>query len=197
MPISQINALTDAQFATRLPLAVVGQTAVARVSIARPANTTTYAIGDAWSDSDAAPTVPSFAAGRINGGTGRITGLKVICSANQARQTPALPLPAFQVLVLDTTFTALEDNTAVDLSDAEAARLVAIFDVTTGDWIESNPGVGALGNLMANVPPLMLNPPVFACLAGSQDLYIAIRMTNAYTPTSGEVLTLIFDAEQD
>jgi len=169
----------------------VGATSVPRVSVTRPNDTTQYAIGDAWSDDTGSPTVPSFTASRAAAETGHLTGLKVFCSANQATK------PAFQVLVFDTTFTALEDNAAVDLSDAEAARVAAIFEVTTGDWIETNGAAGASGNLIADVPPLALNPPAFACLAGSQLLYVALRMTNTYTPTAEEILTLIFDVEQN
>lgn len=170
-------------------LDAVGYTATPRVSITRPADTSPYAAGDAWSDSATTPTVPSFAAGRVNGGTGYITGLRVICSANQSEK------PALQVLVLDTTFTALEDNTAVDLSDAEAARLVGVFDVVPAEWIVSNPGAGANGNLVAKAQSI--EPCAFVCLAGSQNLYVVVRMMNIYTPTAAEVLTLIFDVVQD
>jgi len=34
-------------------------------------------------------------------------------------------------------------------------------------------------------------------VALSQTLYVAVRLTNAYTPVSEEVLTLIFDIQQD
>ncbi len=169
--------------------AVGGHTATPRVTITRPANTTQYAVGDAWSDSDSAPTAPSFTAGRIPGGAGQITGLKVVCSANNTDK------PSIQVLVFDTTFAALEDNAAVDLADAEAARLVGIFDVVPAEWVVTNAAAAASGNLVAKAQSI--EPCAFACLAGAQSLYVVVRMMNAYTPVSGEALTLIFDIMQD
>jgi hypothetical protein len=162
---------------------------VARVSITRPNDANVYAIGDAWSNSTAAPIiVPNITAARIAGGKGWLTGLKAVCSANQATK------PSFQVLVFDTPFTALEDNAPVDLSDAEAARLVGVFQIIPVDWVASNGGAGAAGNLVVECE--ITQPAAFECLAGSQLLYVAVRLMNAYTPTAEEILTLIFDVEQ-
>jgi len=186
--------LTDAQLAARLPLSVGGYTATPRVTITRPADTAIYAAGDAWSNSTGVapqptPTVPSFAAGRINGGTGLLMGLKLVLSANQTTK------PALRVFVFDTTFTPLEDNAPVDLSDAEAARLVAMFDVLPAEWLVTNPAAGASGNIVALAQPAVSR--AFACLEASQALYVAVLVYNAYTPTSAEALTLIFDVQQD
>jgi hypothetical protein len=182
--VAVTGPLTDTQLAARLPV-----TATPRVSITRPADTAPYANGDAWSSSTTVPAVPSVAVGRVTGGTGQIIGMKAICSANQSTK------PAVRALVFDTTFTALEDNAAVDLSDAEAARLVGIFDVVPAEWVVTNAAAGASGNLAAKAQSI--EPCAFACLAGSQNLYVAVQMLNAYTPTSEEILTLIFDVIQD
>lgn len=187
VPVS--GPLTDAQLAARLPLNVGGHTVAARVAITRPADTTQYAVGDAWSNSTTNPTVPSFTAARIAGGTGLLTTLTLVCAANQTTK------PAFTIFVFDTAFTALEDNAAVDLSGAEAARLVAVFNVMTSDWKITNAAAGASGNVVAQVAPVF--PAAFQCLAGSQSLYVVVRMENTYTPTSGETLTLIFGVQQD
>lgn len=181
--------LTDAQLAARLPLHVCGYTDTERVAITRPADTTQYAVGDAWSSSTTAPAVPSITAARVAGGTGRITGLRVVCSANQTTR------PSLKVLVFDTAFTALEDNAAMDLSDAEAARLVGVFPVIGVDWVATNAGAGAAGNIVLQCQ--VDEACAFKCLSGSQELYVAVLLMNAYTPVASETLTLIFDLEQD
>lgn len=187
--IAVTGPLTDAQLAARLPLNVGGHTAAARVSVTRPSDTTQYAVGDAWSDSTSNPTVPSFTAARIAGGTGLLTSLTLACSANQTTK------PAITIFVFDTTFTAINDNAAVALSAATAARLVTIFNVGASDWKITNPAAGASGNIVAQVTPVF--PAAFQCLTGSQSLYVVIRLENTYTPTSGETLTLIFGVQQD
>ena len=85
----------------------------------------------------------------------------------------------------------------MDMADAEVARHVATFEVTTGDWVVTNAGAGATGNCVAQVAPEGNGYPGFTCLAGSQNLYMAVRLTNTYTPVSGEVFTFIFDVQQD
>ena len=170
---------------------VGGISATPRVTITRPADTNIYAAGDAFNNSTGAPTVPVVTVGRIVAGTGLFTGMKAVDSAAQATKL------GIQVLLFDTTFTALEDNAAIDMSDAEALRLVAIFEVGTSDWIATNATGGAGGNCVAQVGPVGNGHPGFVCLAGSQSLYVVVRVTNAYTPVSEEVLTLIFDIQQD
>ena len=184
------NARPGAAMAGEEVLGVIGGiTVTPRVTITRPDDTTQYTIGDAWSDSAGAPTVPSFVAARITAGSGLFTGMKAIDSAANATKL------GIQVLLFDTTFTALEDNAAMDMVDAETLRLVAIFEVATTDWVVTNAGAAAAGNCVAQVAPLGSGYPGFVAL--SQTLYVAVRLTNAYTPVSEEVLTLIFDIQQD
>ena len=192
--MSFLTGITNARAGAAMPgeevLGVIGGiTATPRVTITRPADTTQYGIGDAWSDDDTDPTVPSFVAARILAGTGLFTGMKAIDSAANTTKL------GIQVLVFDTTFTALEDNAAMDMTDAETLRLVAIFEVATTDWVVTNAGAAAAGNCVAQVAPLGSGYPGFVAL--SQTLYVAVRLTNAYTPVSEEVLTLIFDIQQD
>lgn len=187
--VSVDGPLTDAQLAARLPLNVGGHTVASRVAVTRPADTAQYAVGDAWSDSTTTPTVPSFTAARIAGGTGLLTTLTLVCAANQTTK------PAFTVLVFDTTYTAIADNAAIALTDAEAARLVAVFNVATTDWKTTNPATGASGNVVAQLAPAFA--AAFQCAAGSQSLFVLIRLENTYTPVSAEVLTLIFGVQQD
>lgn len=165
-----------------------GHTTVARVAITRPANTTQYAVGDAWSDSTSTPMVPSVTVARVVGGTGLLTLLTAICSAKQAT------LPQFTIYIFDTTFTALEDNAAVDLSDAEVARLVSVFKIAEADWKITNAAAGAGGNVVAQVAPVGM--AAFVCPSGNA-LYVAVQLDNAYTPVSGETLTLMFSVQQD
>ena len=192
--MSFLTGITNARAGAGMPseevIGVIGGiTVTPRVTITRPDDTTQYTIGDAWSDSAGAPTVPSFVAARITAGSGLFTGMKAIDSAANATKL------GIQVLLFDTTFTALEDNAAMDMVDAETLRLVAIFEVATTDWVVTNAGAAAAGNCVAQVAPLGSGYPGFVAL--SQTLYVAVRLTNAYTPVSVEVLTLIFDIKQD
>lgn len=183
------GGLSAAELDARLPFNVGGHTSAARVAVTRPADTLVYAAGDAWANSTSSPVVPSFTAARIPAGSGILTSLVLSLSANLTTK------PAFTIMVFDTAYTPIADNAVIALSYTSASRLVAIFSVTPADWRITNPGAGANGNIVAHVAPISAS--AFKCNTGSQSLFVLIRLDNAYTPTSGETLTLTFSVQQD
>lgn len=147
-------------------------------SITRPADTTAYASNDALSDSTSAPTVAKVnAAAQSNGRAGVLKSLVI------TKSTATTTSCAFQLILLQNTYTALEDNAAVDLSDAEANTIVGMVDVAAADW------VALANNAVWNNTNLDLP---FVCEAASDDLYFLVRWSAAYTPASAEVFQFRF-----
>jgi len=101
------------------PLSTYGFAGTATTSFARPADTTAYTANDIISDSTSAPTSGGFTLSnmcRTSGGSGIITDLYML-----SNDTAAL---AGKVLIYDSSVTAVNDNAAENLSDADAAKLV-------------------------------------------------------------------------
>lgn len=168
-----ISASGEAATTNAILDAVVGAGVVTcSVDITRPANTTQYAADDAWADST--PTAGGFTfsgAARATGKAVILTDL-VIVSSNAA----ATPLQG-EIWIFDTAPTAISDNAAFTVSDAEAKTLVArIPFVLTTIGANSSAHLSNLGIAMTTV--------------GSADLRGLVRVMNAYTPVSGEVLTV-------
>lgn len=148
----------------------------------RPSNTDIYAANDAVSDSTSAPTVLTLAnAAYRSGGAGIIRGITMV------KSTATVTLAAFSILILRTTFTGLEDNAAVDLSDAEARTIIAGVSFPAADAL-------ALG-LNAVWSKTNLDIP-FVCEAGGTSLYLVVRADDTYTPASAERFDLTFLIER-
>ena len=159
-------------------------------SFTRPANTTQYAANDAVNDLTSSPTQQSITVWTKHAGvvmsegtaTEQQTGWGVIVSAILTQSVVASVIAAdFQVVLFDTAPTAMEDNAAFDPSDAEAANIIGVID------FGSSPHVFALNSVY-----VMAQEPIrFWCgTTGLKTLYYVVRVNNAYTPTSGETLTL-------
>src|SRR3990167_6228484 len=145
-------------------------------SVTRPADTTAYAANDAISDSTSAPTVLTLAGvAQENKHGGIIRGCTLV------KSTSTTTLASFSVLVLRTTFTALEDNAAVDLTDAEALTMIGGFAFAAADWL------ALTNNAVWNKTNLDLP---FVCQSTSDDLYLVLRADAGYTPASAEVFSL-------
>jgi hypothetical protein len=155
----------------RLYTAVRGATI--STDITRPADTTAYAANDALSDSTSAPTSGGFtftSAASKSGGSGIITDLIVTSSAD-----PATTLQG-EIFLFNTSVTNINDNAAFAVSDAEIKTCVGKIAFTLED-------VG--NNQFAHVQRVYLT---YTC-SGSANLRFLVRVKNAYTPASAEVLT--------
>lgn len=141
--------------------------------ITRPANTSIYAINDAYSDSTSAPTAGGFTftnAARQSGGSGVILDAVFVTSADLATLLQA------ELMLFNQAVTAINDNAAFAVTAAEAKTLIAKIPFTMEDI--GNSGWYHAQNLNIG----------FTC-AGSANLRYLIRVKNAYTPGNAEVLT--------
>lgn len=148
-------------------------------TITRPANTTTYTIGDALMDTAATAggdTLTSIAS--ISGGSGRITDILFIFD-----EDAAVPLTG-EYYLFDTSFTNPGDNVAFAVSDAEAKTLVGMVPFALRDI--GNNGFFHAQNLSIG----------YTCV-GSANLRTMVRVTNGYIPTTNSsVLTIRVKAIQ-
>ena len=166
-----------------LPALVAGEAHVGEVggrarlltdSYTRPADTTTYAVGDALAESTSAPTALEFAnAARVSGGSGEITGLVVVTSTAAATALAG----ELWVFAGASAPTATNDNAAFNPSDSDALNVVAVIPFSVGSAGSSN--------RVYDVGPLACP---YVCNATS--LWGLVRVTNAYVPASAEVVTL-------
>lgn len=157
--------------------------AVAQASFTRPANTTAYASGDAMSSDATAPAAIALACGRLAGLGGVITHAMVLSSV--AGTAAALELYLFDTALAAASF---QDNAAVAVTDAELLRLQAVVAFASADSVT----VGAnrvLGRSDVG--------KVFKCAAGDTNLYAVLVARGAYTPASGEVITIVLGVAQD
>lgn len=143
--------------------------------VTRPADVTAYAINDALSDSTTVPTSGGFtwtSAARASGGSGIITDAWITSSND-----PGTTLQG-EIFVFNTSVTNINDNAAFAVSDAEIKTCVGIIPFSLAD-------VG--NNDAAWVSNLNMG---FTC-SGSANLRFLVRVKNAYTPASAEVLTFV------
>lgn len=160
---------------------------VTSASYTRPADTAAYTANDAISNSTTTPSVLTFsnAAGKEGRG-GVLEAVRIKTSAYTASGTPGAL--AGELWLFHTAPTALEDNAAVDLSDAEVGNAIGwvAFDFDT-DGAPGTATAGAGGNMLAYVDTIELP---YKCAAGSVDLYGVLIARNDYVPVSAEVFTI-------
>lgn len=150
-----------------------------QTDITRPSDTTAYAVNDCLSDSTSAPTSGGFtfnAAARVSGGAGIIRGYTV-CTSND----PATTLIG-EIFVFTTSVTNVNDNAAFVISDSEVKTLVAKLPFNLED-------VGNNGFYQNHGLSIKYTT------SGSDDLRYLIRVKNAYTPASAEVITCTLEVE--
>ncbi len=147
-------------------------------SYTRPADTTAYAAGDALSDSTSAPTVLEFTnvaqrdqEAADGGQTVLINELIVHASTLQGT------LPSIRVWFFNASPTAINDNAAFTLSDAENRTCLARMNT---DSIEA----GAVNNTMLQSG---LQNIIFRIGASTTSVFALVEVLNAYTPASAEV----------
>lgn len=137
----------------------------------RPADATPYTAGDCLSNSTSAPTAGglTFTVASANGKGGFISGLSIISSA-----APATPLQG-ELHLFDTAPTAINDNAAFTVSDAEMLTWVGMIPFAL-----STIGANSQGLVECNLPFTTVSATTLRGL---------VRVVNGYTPASAEVLT--------
>lgn len=149
--------------------------------LTRETDTTQYAAKDAISDDDTAPTV--FKVSNLaakNGGAGIIRGITLV------KSTSTLTAASFNLELFTTTFTALEDNAIVDITDTEARTSIAVIPFTAVS--------GVAYSLNARWTNTNLDIP-FVCASGDSALYLVFSAAEAYTPANAEVFDFKFLVE--
>ncbi|MFZ5676322.1 MAG: hypothetical protein ACOZAM_25460 [Pseudomonadota bacterium] len=149
-------------------------TVTVSVDVTRPADATAYAAGDAFANSTSAPSVNGFQLTGVARGTGKtalLTDVALIYSN-------AAPDVVGELWIFDSAVTAINDNAVFTLSDADARKLVAIVPFVINKGAGNNK-VGHIGNLCH----------LCTCV-GSDDLKFLIKVVQAFTPASGDVLTV-------
>lgn len=157
----------------------------ATATITRPADTTAYAVNDAWADSTSAPTSGGFTLSNVcsaSGKTSALTTLTVVSSND-----PATTLQG-EIWLFNSSVTAVNDNAAFALSDADSIKLVGKvpFSLET-----SQNGSGTNSIFVANGLDLHVT------CSGSANLRFLVKVKNAFTPASAEALQVAFAFKGD
>jgi hypothetical protein len=136
-----------------------------------------YSAGDAWSDSTSAPTAGGFTfsgVARISGGATLLTDMMVTSSiASSALQVT--------ILIFNQAVTAVNDNAVYAITDAEAKTMVAQIPANLANGYPSS------NNSTVHIQ----NINCMCTCVGTADLRFLIRVNAAYTPASGEVLSVM------
>jgi hypothetical protein len=144
------------------------------VDVIRPADSTAYAAGDALANSTTAPTVNGFQLTGVARGSGKaalLTDVALIYSN-------ATPDVVGELWIFDSAVTAINDNAVFSLSDTDARKLVAVVPFVINKGAGNNK-VCHTGNLAH----------LCTCV-GSDDLKFLIKIIQAFTPASGDMLTV-------
>jgi hypothetical protein len=156
-----------------LPVGSPGGVLTVLTSITRPADTNVYAANDAYSDSTSAPTAGGFTLAGVARAAGKsaiLTDL-VVVNSNPA----ATPLQG-ELWIFDVAVTNVNDNAAFAISDAEALTLVAKVPFTMVQGVNNN-------------HVHLQNLGIGVTTSGSANLRFLVKVLNAYTPASAEVLS--------
>lgn len=154
------------------PLPVKGDFVLCTTTVTRPNDVIAYATNDVLADSTTVPTAGGFtltSAGRASAGSGVITDAVIINSAPAALTG--------EIWIFDSAVTAVNDNAAFALSDADALLLIGIIPFTT----EAQPS-----NAVAHCQGLSIG---FTCV-GTANLRFLIKVKAAYTPVALETVTV-------
>ena len=167
-------------------LTVGGNLAVVSAEVTRATgDTTQYAINDVVNNSTDAGSATVFTfvnAGRVNGGTGYITNVRLV------KSTVTTTNAVFRVWLYGTAPTPLADNTPFTLLYANKAIRLGYVDfsfTTEGSGSDSASAAAYNVNLK------------FACAANSRDLYGVIEAKAAYTPASQEKFWVELTVDQN
>lgn len=148
------------------------QTSVIVGTVTRPADTTTYTIGDVVGTG-----VLQFQPTGESLGLGGIVKSAACVSSQNATTKPDLQLWLFAAAPASQT-----DNAAFAPSDSEMLQFIGRIDFATGSWKAANAGSAAAGNSACIATALELAVP--------GTVYGVLVTQNAYVPVSAEVITV-------
>lgn len=150
----------------------LGYAVTCSTDITRPADTTAYAANDCFSDSTSAPTSGGYtltSATRKSAGSSILTDMMIISSAASTLQG--------EIHLFNQAMTNVNDNAAWTISDADAKNRIAIIPFTL---------VADAANSYYHAQNLNIT-----CSAvGTANIRYMVKVKAAYTPISGEVLTV-------
>jgi hypothetical protein len=155
-------------------------------TMTRPADTATYAAGDGVTTATSDPAAMTVAnCARINGGSGRIVGLRCIKSQTSTANS------RFRLWIWKTAPAVPNDNDAYSPSlRVNNAELVGTAEVNFASGVVGSDGIMATAVLARSTM-------AFVCAAGSRDLTIIWQALEAYAPASGEVFAVAMDCAQN
>ncbi len=159
---------------------IVGLASVSTISatVTRPADTNAYTANDAFANSTSAPTVGGFTLtgmARASGGNGIIRSAAVSLSAGTALQG--------EIWLFDQAVTATNDNAALSVSDSDILNLVGVIPFNCTDLNAAN--------AISYVTGLDIG---YTCV-GTANLRFLVKVMNAPTPASAEVLSVRVQVE--
>jgi hypothetical protein len=144
------------------------------LTITRPADTNAYAANDSFSNSTSAPLTGGYQLlnmARAPGGSGTITDAIFTMSASTALQG--------ELWLFDQPVTTINDNSAFAISDAEAQTIVGVIPFNCVDTTSNN-AISYVTNIGIG----------YTCIAPMTDLRCLVKIMNAPTPASAEVLSI-------
>lgn len=160
------------------------QTKLIEASFTRPADTATYAIGDAVNNSTSAPTIMTFSSVvRQNAGGGVLQNVLLIMS------TAATLVADLDLMLFESSITMSNDNAAFSPSDADAKKCIAVIPLR-GAVDGSKLGL----NVVFDSGPISRS---FKAASGTRHIYGALVARNAYVPASAEEFTVRLLVLQD
>lgn len=151
----------------------------AQDSVTRPADTTAYTAGDAVSDNATTPTAAGYFALDFKGQAGgafQLTDLTMHKSVANATNA------AFDLLLFTTApaFAGWEDNAAIAITDAEMLECKGVVRFVASGWTSV-----ITGDIQTVTSQIVIVPT-----SASSTVYGILVASGAYTPTSGEILTI-------
>jgi hypothetical protein len=151
----------------------------------RPANTTQYGIGDLVGNTATAPVTPlSFNAASLASSCFRIERVRIFVSST------SLANASFEIRLFESSpTTTVGDNAVFDSAGAlttnngahYAGGFLVTLDTATSDGA-SGQGIPLIGN------------GVTLCPTAGTTAYALLEATDIYTPTSGEIVTVVIEA---
>jgi len=188
--------------------AISFRTNIFKSTLVRPSNTTAYSAGDVlaavttnscfvlgepWAE--LSPALVDASAARRNSETqsGSIDWLMLVSSANATTKMTG------EVWVFNSVPVLISDNSGFTQTNTFMEdSLVGVFPFRAVDWVVGNPAAGASGNAICMIPEstrVFQLPPYGAIHTGQ--LYAMLVMREAYTPVSGERITLRASVTKD
>lgn len=141
----------------------------------RPADTTSYAVSDAISDSTSAPTILSFANAITAGVTGYVVAVRAFTDKND--WTGAVRLHLYRE-----TVTPFNDNAAFNLLFANRSKRIGYVDFST--WRSASATSDAAA-AFADIPGTVGAIP-FSLPAGATTIYALLEARATQAPASGQ-----------